>query len=92
MACPVKDVDEAQTDRDGEGGEKEEGKKERDAGKRQGTHHVLPALHELLVDDLASIVLAGLDVHGLLDDGVCTASQSLSGAILAGQKSQSPED
>ena len=39
-------------------------------------------LHELLVDDLAGIVLAGLDVHGLLDDGIGAAAQGLACAIL----------
>ena len=38
------------------------------------THHVLAALHELLVDDLASIVLAGLDVDGFLDNSVRAAA------------------
>ena len=45
-------------------------------------HHVFPPLHEFLVDDLASIVLSSLDMHGLLDDGVCSTAQSLASAIL----------
>ena len=40
------------------------------------------ALHELLVDNLAGIIGSGLDVDGLLDDGVRAATQSLSGPIL----------
>ena len=46
------------------------------------THHVLAPLHELLVDDLARIVLARLDVHGLLHDGVRAAAEGLARAIL----------
>ena len=45
-------------------------------------HHVLPPLHELLVDDLASIVLPGLDVYGLLDDGIRPTPECLAGAVL----------
>ena len=81
MACPVKDVHEAQTDRDEEGGEKE-GKKETEARKRDETHHVFPALHELLVDDLARVVLARLDVHGLLHDRIRSATESPASAVL----------
>ena len=40
------------------------------------------ALHELLVDHLASIIGASLDVNGLFDDGVRAATKSLSGPIL----------
>ena len=40
------------------------------------------ALHELLVDNFAGIVGSGLDVNGLLDDGVRAATQGLSGPIL----------
>ena len=46
------------------------------------THHILPPLHEFLVDHLACIVLARLDVHGFLHDGVRPTPQCLSGAIL----------
>ena len=46
------------------------------------TYHVLPTLHEFLIDDLASIVLASLDVNGFLDDGVGSATQGLAGTIL----------
>ena len=46
------------------------------------THHVFPPLHELLVDDLASIVLAGLDVYGLLHDSVRSAAECLACPIL----------
>ena len=46
------------------------------------THHVLAALHELLVDDLAGIVLAGLDVDGLLDDGVRAAPKGFACPVL----------
>ncbi len=45
-------------------------------------YHVLPALHEFLIDDLASVVLAGLDMDCLLDYGACPASECLSSAIL----------
>jgi hypothetical protein len=44
--------------------------------------HVFPALHELLVDDLARIVLVRLDVDGLFDDRVRAAAERLAGAIL----------
>lgn len=53
---------------------------ERETG--DGTHHVLSALHEFLVDDLAGIVLAGLDVDSLFDDGVGAGAKSLAGAVL----------
>ena len=43
---------------------------------------MLAPLHELLVDDLAGIVLAGLDVHGLLYDGIRAAAQCLASTIL----------
>ena len=46
------------------------------------TYHVLPALHEFLVNDLASEVLAGLDVHGLLDNGIRAATEGLARAVL----------
>lgn len=40
------------------------------------------ALHELLVNYLASKVLARLDMDGLLNDGICSTSKGLAGAIL----------
>lgn len=43
---------------------------------------VLPALHELFVDDLAGIVFAGLDVDGFLDDGVGAAADGPACAVL----------
>ena len=43
---------------------------------------MLPPLHELLVDDLASIILARLDMHGLLYDGIRAAAQCLASAVL----------
>ncbi len=46
------------------------------------THHVLPPLHEFLVDDFARIVLASLDMHGLLDDRVRPTAKSLASTIL----------
>lgn len=46
------------------------------------THHELATLHELFVDDLACVVLAGLDVDGLLYDSVRAAAQRLAGTIL----------
>lgn len=55
--------------------------------KRLNTHHMFSPLHELLVDDLAGIVFAGLDVYGLLHDSICAASERSSCAIL--QKSRS---
>ena len=83
MAFPVKGVHKTQTDSDEEREEKEEGKKEREAGKRDGTHHVLPALHERLVDDLARVVLARLDVHRLLHDRVRPAPERLARPVLS---------
>ena len=47
------------------------------------THHVFPPLHELLVDDFAGKVLAGLDVDGLLDDGIRSAAERLARAVLS---------
>lgn len=43
---------------------------------------VLPALHELFVDDLAGIVFAGLDVDGFLDDRIGAAADGLACAVL----------
>jgi hypothetical protein len=53
------------------------------------------ALHELLVDDLAGIVLAGLNVDGLLYNSIGAATQRLAGAILGDSqlvRADSPED
>ena len=47
------------------------------------TYHKLPPLHELLVDDFAGIILASLDMHGLLYDGIRAATQCLASAILS---------
>ena len=41
-------------------------------------------LHQLLVNDFASIILAGLDVDRLLDDSVSPTAQRLSRAVLEG--------
>lgn len=57
----------------------------------RGTDHVLAALHELLVDDLAGIVLARLDVHGLLYDGVCSTAERLASAILPNSDENMPK-
>ncbi len=46
-------------------------------------HHVLAASHELLGDDLAGVVLAGLDVHGLLDDGIGALAERAAGLVGA---------
>lgn len=46
------------------------------------TNHVFPTLHKLLIDDLARIVFSGLDMDGLLDDGICSAAQCLACAVL----------
>ena len=43
---------------------------------------MLAPLHELLVDDLAGIVFAGVDVDGLLHDGVRPAPERLACAVL----------
>lgn len=40
------------------------------------------ALHELLVNHLASIVGASFDVNGLFDDGIRATTESLSSPIL----------
>lgn len=45
-------------------------------------HHVLAPLHELFVDDLAGIVLPGLDVDGLLHDSVRATAERLACAVL----------
>ena len=60
-------------------------------GRSQGTetHHVFTALHELLVDDLTGIVLAGLDVYGLLHDGVRPAAEGLARPILSSSRAGS---
>ena len=46
------------------------------------TYHVLPPFHEFLVDHLACIVLARLDVHGFLHDGIRPTPERLSSTIL----------
>jgi hypothetical protein len=43
---------------------------------------MLPPFHELLVDDLAGIVLAGLDVDRLFNDSIRPATERLACAIL----------
>lgn len=43
---------------------------------------MFPALHEFLVDDFASIVLASLDMNRLLHDCICAATKGTSGAVL----------
>lgn len=50
----------------------------------KAAHHMLAALHEALVDDLAGVVLAALDVDRLLHDRVRPAAERLSGAVLSG--------
>jgi hypothetical protein len=44
--------------------------------------HVLPTLHELLVDDLAGIVVVRANMHGFFDDGIGTAAKRLSCPVL----------
>lgn len=46
------------------------------------THHILTPLHELLVNDLTCIVLAGLDVDRLLHDGIRSTTECLACPIL----------
>jgi hypothetical protein len=48
----------------------------------ENTYHVLSTLHELLVNDLAGIVFASLDVDGLLDYGVCARPEGLASPVL----------
>lgn len=45
-------------------------------------HHVLAALHEALVDNLAGVVLARLDVDRLLHDGIRAAAERLARPVL----------
>jgi hypothetical protein len=47
-----------------------------------GTHHMFSPLHELLVDYFAGIIGTRLDMNGLLYDGIRSATQRLSSAIL----------
>ncbi len=46
------------------------------------TYHMLPALHELLVDNLASKVFSRLDVNSLLNNCIRSAAERLARAIL----------
>ena len=46
------------------------------------TDHVFPSFHKFLVDHLARIVLAGLDMNRFLNDGIRSTSQSFPSAIL----------
>ena len=43
---------------------------------------MLAPLHELLVDDLAGIVLSSLDVHGFLDNGIGALAECAACAVL----------
>jgi hypothetical protein len=45
-------------------------------------YHVFPPLHELLIDDLASIVLSSLDVDRLFDDSIRSTPKRPSSAVL----------
>jgi hypothetical protein len=45
-------------------------------------HHKLPSFHKLLVDHLASISLARLDVDGFLHDSIRPTSERLACAVL----------
>ena len=47
-----------------------------------GAYHVFSALHELLVDDFASIVLASLDMNCFLYDCICAAAQGTPSTVL----------
>ncbi len=47
---------------------------------------MFPSFHELLVNDLASIVFAGLDVYGLLNDGICPTAKCPPSTILGDAK------
>ena len=46
------------------------------------TYHILPTLHEFLVNDLASKVLACLDVYRFFDDSICPTSEGFTCPIL----------
>jgi hypothetical protein len=49
---------------------------------RSRTNHIFPPFHELLVDNLASIVFSCLDMNRFLYDGVCAATEGFACAIL----------
>ena len=49
---------------------------------QRDTYHILPPLHKLFVDHLASIVFAGLDVNGLFDDSIRPTSESFTCTVL----------
>lgn len=51
---------------------------------------MLTALHEFLVDDLAGIILARLDMNRFLYNGICTATECLSSTILEPSPSAAP--
>ena len=46
------------------------------------TYHILPPLHKLFVDHLASIVFASLDVNGLFDDSIRPTPESFTCTVL----------
>ena len=54
------------------------------------TYHVLPTLHEFLVNDLASKVLAGLDVYRFFDDSIRPTSKGFTSPILQGYSISAP--
>jgi hypothetical protein len=43
---------------------------------------MFPPLHKLLVDNLARIILASLDMNRLFHDGIRPTAESLASAIL----------
>ena len=49
---------------------------------QRDTYHILPPLHKLFVDHLASIVFAGLDVNGFFDDSIRPTSESFTCTVL----------
>ena len=53
-------------------------------------YHVLPPLHEFLVDDFASIVFPSFDVNRLLHDCIRAATEGASCAVLEAEKISAP--
>jgi hypothetical protein len=45
-------------------------------------NHMFPSLHKLLVDNLAGIILARLNMNGLFHDRIRPAAESLARAVL----------
>jgi hypothetical protein len=52
---------------------------------------MFPSLHKLLIDDLASIILARLDMNGLFDNGIRSTAKGLASTVLRAKQGRSDQ-